>query len=90
MKRHEADATSLVFGLLFLALVTAWGLGYAGLLQGRDLALLAPAALIGAGAVGLVVSLRRSRRAAPEPYGDIDNAGQAADETLVLGDDDRP
>ncbi|MGH8982689.1 MAG: hypothetical protein ACRDY6_02285 [Acidimicrobiia bacterium] len=63
MKRHDADATSLVFGLLFLALVAAWALGYAGLLQGRDLALLAPAALIGAGLVGLGVSLlRRTRR----------------------------
>jgi len=75
VKRHDADATSLVFGLLFLALVAAWALGYTGLLQGRDLALLAPAALIGAGLIGLAVSLRRTRRPVQPDNGD---------DTLVL------
>lgn len=61
MKRHELDVVSLVFGLVFGALASWWGvtrLGNLNLAIGWPLA----AALIVAGLVGLVAALpRRSR-----------------------------
>jgi len=94
VKRHDADATSLVFGLLFLGLVVAWGLGYAGVLHLEEARVLAPLALIGAGIIGLGVSLRRSRRAtrakAVDDLRDETPVEGEEEKTLVLGDGVEP
>jgi hypothetical protein len=85
VKRHEADAVSLVFGLIFVGLAAGWALARANLVAIGDLQFAGPILLIAAGAIGLVVSLRRGRRTA-----DRQTPGEDTDETLVLGrpDDD--
>ena len=62
MRRHETDVTSLVFGLVFAGVVALWALVAGDVLDLDDLGYLAPVLLIGAGVVGLVVSLTASRR----------------------------
>jgi hypothetical protein len=57
----------LVFGLIFLGAATLWAVGAATDADAPDLAVLAPAILIGAGAVGLVgivINARNARRRA--------------------------
>lgn len=57
----------LVFGLIFLGVATLWAIGAATDADAPDLAVLAPAILIGAGAVGLVgivINARNARRRA--------------------------
>ncbi len=51
----------LVFGLLFLGVAGIWVLGASDLVSGKDLVVLAPALLIGAGVIGLVASLASGR-----------------------------
>jgi len=53
--------THLVFGLLFLGVAGIWVLGASDLVSGKDLVVLAPALLIGAGVIGLVASLASAR-----------------------------
>jgi hypothetical protein len=62
VRRHETDVTSLVFGLVFAGVVALWALVAGDALDLDDLGYLAPVLLIGAGVVGLVVSLTGSRR----------------------------
>ena len=66
MRRHEADAVSLVFGLLFLGLAVAWALASANVVDIRDLRFAAPVALVVAGAIGFAMSLRRGHRESDE------------------------
>lgn len=88
MKRHEADAVSLVFGLIFVGLAAGWALVRADLVALGDLPLAGPILLVAAGAIGLVVSLRRGRRerrlADQEPAEPADGSGTGEQETAVL------
>lgn len=59
MIRHPVDAVALVFGLLFLAAAGAWIALEVSTLSRSDLAGAAPIALIVAGTLGVLVSLRR-------------------------------
>lgn len=59
MIRHPVDAVALVFGLLFLTAAGAWFALENGTLSRADLALAAPVALIVAGTLGVLASLRR-------------------------------
>lgn len=59
MIRHPVDAIALVFGLLFLAAAGAWLAVEMTTLTRSDLTAAAPVALIVAGAIGILASLRR-------------------------------
>jgi hypothetical protein len=81
VKRHEADAVSLVFGLIFVGLAAGWALSRANLVDFADLQFAGPILLIAAGAIGLIVSLRRGRQAqVAEP---AERSGYAGD-TVVM------
>lgn len=62
MRRHETDVTSLVFGLVFLGLAGLWALVQGKVLSLPDASVVGPALLVGAGVVGLVVTLSGSAR----------------------------
>jgi hypothetical protein len=85
VKRHEADAVSLVFGLIFVGLAAGWALVRANLVDVADLQFAGPILLVVAGLIGLVVSLRRGRQAPgtwqDEPRADSD---EPAEDTVVL------
>ena len=87
MKRHELDVVSLVFGLLFAAVVVWWAFASVGRVHvplGWPLAI----ALLIAGFVGLIGALPRPSRpdadeVSPEPDGpsrDAEETGRDADE----------
>jgi len=59
MIRHPVDAVALVFGLLFLTTAGGWLALENGTLSRADLAWGAPVALIVAGTLGVLASLRR-------------------------------
>jgi membrane protein implicated in regulation of membrane protease activity len=84
VKRHDADAVSLVFALIFLGLAAGWSLTKANLVEIADLQLAGPILLVAAGAIGLVVSLRRGRR---ERTGEPGESADETEQTVVL---DRP
>jgi hypothetical protein len=91
VKRHEADAVSLVFGLIFVGLAAGWALVRANLVDVADLQFAGPILLVVAGLIGLVVSLRRGRQAPgtwqDEPRADSDERPPDTGDTVVL---DRP
>lgn len=60
--RHEADVTSLVFGLLFLGIAAVWVLVQQDVVSWPDASRIFPVLLVVAGLAGLVSSLTRSRR----------------------------
>lgn len=57
-QRHATDVVSLIFGIIFGGVVLVWALAGADLLDIASVGLAAPAILIAAGVVGLVVALR--------------------------------
>lgn len=59
-RRHPANVSSLVAGVLFLGVALGWLLLEVGAIGITDLGWLLPLLLIGAGAVGVGVSIRRS------------------------------
>ncbi|MDQ3629200.1 MAG: hypothetical protein M3419_10400 [Actinomycetota bacterium] len=59
MTGHRVDVVALVFGLLFLTTAGAWVAVEIGELSRSDLAWAAPVALIVAGTLGVLASLRR-------------------------------
>jgi hypothetical protein len=69
--RHDTDATSLVFGLIFLGAAAVWALVEADVVSWPDASGFFPVLLVVAGVIGLVSSVRRSRRSrrddGPEP-----------------------
>jgi hypothetical protein len=85
VKRHDADAISLVFGLIFLGLGAGWGLVRANVVEIGDLPFAGPILLVLAGAIGLVVSLRRGQRSQPPVRPVEEELAEETDETLVLG-----
>lgn len=62
MRRHDTDVTSLVFGLLLLGVAALWALVQGDLLSLPDASVAGPALLVGAGLVGLAVTLSGSAR----------------------------
>jgi hypothetical protein len=57
-QRHATDVVSLIFGIIFGGVVLVWALAGADVIDPGSVGLAAPAILIAAGAVGLVVALR--------------------------------
>ncbi len=66
MQRHETDVTSLVFGLLFAGLAGVWALVHYSVLTLPAASVVAPVVLVLAGLAGLLLTLRRGRRAGPQ------------------------
>ncbi len=62
MKRHEPDVTSFVFGLIFVGLALVWPFFELDIIDWPGLGIVLPLMLMGVGAVGLVMSVRKSRR----------------------------
>jgi hypothetical protein len=60
--RHPANVAALVAGLVCCGLALGWLLVVSGMLRLADLGWLLPTVLIGAGAVGVALSLQRNRR----------------------------
>jgi hypothetical protein len=69
--RHDLDATSLVFGLIFLGAAVVWALVESDVVSWPDASGFFPVLLVVAGLIGLISSVRRSRRSRrddePEP-----------------------
>jgi hypothetical protein len=90
-QRHPLEIGPLVFGLIFLGIVTAWGLFELDVVTGADTAWILPIVLIAAGALGVALAATRSRRAeppghemyAPTPYARTPYAPTPADDDLV-------
>ena len=61
-QRHSLEIGPLVFGLVFLGVVAAWGLFELGVVTAADTAWILPIVLIGAGALGVVLALTKPRR----------------------------
>lgn len=72
MRRHDTDVTSLVFGLLLLGVAVLWALVQGDLLSLPDASVAGPVVLVGAGVIGLAVTLsgsaRQRRREAATAY----------------------
>ncbi len=62
MQRHDTDAVSLTFALLFLGIANAWLMVAVGAADIAGLRYFFPVLLLGAGGAGLVSSLLRGRR----------------------------
>jgi hypothetical protein len=79
VRRHDIDLTSLVAGLVFVAIATAYLVGeYTDVHVGWRWLL--PVALIGLGLAGLAGSLRSGLRREPEPKPLPDHAVEPRDE----------
>jgi len=66
IRTRPVSIAHLVFGLIFLGAAAVWAVGAATDADAPDLALLGPAVLIGAGAIGLVgivINARNARNA---------------------------
>ena len=82
-RRHPLEITPLVFGLVFLGIVTGWALFETGVLTGASTAWVLPVVLIAAGALGLVLAaVRPGETTSPEsPGADDTPATQVAPAT---------
>ncbi len=79
MHKHEVDAVSLTFGLIFLGIADAWLMCEAGAADVAGLRWFFPVLLLGAGAAGVVSSLRRGRRTREDAF----DEGTPPESTLV-------
>lgn len=61
MKRHDADVTSLVFGLLFLGVFIVWSLLELDIMGVAGLEVATPALLVSIGLAGLLASVSKLR-----------------------------
>ena len=64
--RHPANVAALVAGVVCCGIALGWLLLQVGALELSDLGWLLPAILIGAGAIGVGISLQRNRRRLPD------------------------
>ncbi|NED99659.1 hypothetical protein [Phytoactinopolyspora halotolerans] len=62
MKRHEADVTSLVFGLLFFGVFVVWVLVHAGAMGIEGIGQAVPILFVAVGLAGLAASISKLRR----------------------------
>ncbi|MGH3314757.1 MAG: hypothetical protein ACRDO0_01315 [Nocardioidaceae bacterium] len=60
--RHPLEIAPLVFGLIFLGIVVAWGLFELDVVSGGDAAWILPIVLIASGALGIVLAATKDRR----------------------------
>jgi hypothetical protein len=60
--RHPLEIAPLVFGLIFLGIVAAWGLFELDVVSGGDAAWILPIVLIASGALGIVLAATKDRR----------------------------
>jgi hypothetical protein len=60
--RHPLEIAPLVFGLIFLGIVVAFGLFQLDLVSGGDAAWILPVVLIASGALGIVLAATKDRR----------------------------
>ncbi len=60
--RHPLEIAPLVFGLIFLGIVVAWGLFQLDLVSGGDAAWILPVVLLASGALGIVLAATKDRR----------------------------
>ena len=63
MSKRPVSVSHLVFGLIFLGAAVLWAIGAATNADAPDMAVLAPAVLIGAGVAGLVAIVLNARNA---------------------------
>lgn len=61
-RRHPLDIGPLVFGLIFLGIVAAWGLFELDVVSGADAAWILPVVMIAAGALGVVLAATKQQR----------------------------
>jgi hypothetical protein len=81
MNTRPVSIAHLVFGLIFLGAAIVWAIGAATDADAPDLAVAAPAILIGAGAIGLVGIVLNARNARTRATtNDLDDV----DDTLVI------
>jgi hypothetical protein len=88
-ERHPLEIGPLVFGLVFLGIVTAWGLFELGLVSGADAAWILPVVLIAAGALGIALAATKDRRAETRRRG-VPTPPPAADPAAVHTGADGP
>ena len=96
MTPRPVSIAHLVFGLIFLGATALWVIGAATDADAPEMAAWGPAVLIGAGVIGLIASLVRSRRnqavgtdsAAAEDVAGDSNHDDSADRALVTTSDD--
>jgi hypothetical protein len=76
MRTRTISVSHLVFGLIFLGAAVLWSIGAATDADAPDLAVVAPAVLIGAGVAGLIAMVVNARNTrirtggrSPEPVG---------------------
>ena len=87
MSNRPLSIPHLVFGLIFLGATVLWVIGAATDAEASDLAVLAPAVLIGAGVIGLAGIVVNARQrdvpiaAALDPHGSAYEDQAAADPT---------
>jgi hypothetical protein len=62
VRRHDTDATSLVFGLIYVGVVGLWALIASDTMDVPDLSVLGPALLVVAGFIGLAATLGTSSK----------------------------
>jgi hypothetical protein len=86
MNTRPLSIVHLVFGLIFLGAALVWAIGAGTDADAPDLALMAPAVLIGAGVVGLagVVVNARRRDTARDPLDTTDPAYSDRDDAPTL------
>jgi hypothetical protein len=61
MTKRTISVSHLVFGLIFLGAAVLWSIGAATGADAPDLAVIAPAVLIGAGVAGLIATVVNAR-----------------------------
>ena len=61
MTKRTISVSHLVFGLIFLGAAALWSIGAATDADAPDLAVVAPAVLIGAGVAGLIATVLNAR-----------------------------
>jgi hypothetical protein len=61
MTKRTISVSHLVFGLIFLGAAVLWSIGAATDADAPDLAVIAPAVLIGAGVAGLIATVVNAR-----------------------------
>jgi hypothetical protein len=92
MNTRPISITHLVFGLIFLGAAALWAIGAATDADAPDLAVVAPAVLIGAGVIGLaaiVFNARNARVNAEDTAIAPDTQEPEFAETGVLEDEER-